>query len=322
VVLGHSPPLPASSLVSTCRCYTLRQERWSGSGWILNARALPGNVSQGSVFWVPPLDITKSDPNQQFEIQLWDLESQMGCSSPVFRFAEINESDDQVTTTAVPYGPFVTTAISIIGTGYVTATATVATYQSDTAQFDQAITGSITATDGAATSGTVASTATSSPISSPTSPAENDSRPSNTVAIAVGTVGGVLAVALVILSILLWRARRKQASEKTRARTDSAAELKETSSLSAPESQRSPAAEVSGDTARHEMMGSSTAVHELPSQNMEPVELAADEIAPPNYPGHGDYAVSPTSGELRRSLSFDTGTFTVSPLSAKRDRKE
>jgi hypothetical protein len=291
-------------------------------GWILNARAVPGNVSQGSVFWVPPIDITKSDPDQQFEIQLWDLESEMGCSSPVFKFAKINESDDPVTTTAVPYGPFVTTAISIIGTGYVTVTATVATYQSDTAQFDQAITGSITATDGAVTSGTVALTATSSPTS-PTSPAENDSRPSNTVAIAVGTVGGVLAVALVILSTLLWRARRKQASEKARARADSTAEPKETSSLSTPESQLSPAAEVSGDTARHEMMGSSTALHELPSQNMEPVELAADEIGPPNsYPGHGDYSVSPTSRELKRSLSFDRGTFTVSPLSAKRDRKE
>lgn len=300
-------------------------------------RDIPGNVSQGSVFWVPPIDITKGESNLSFSIQLWDLENGNGCSSPDFQFAQVNAPAEDETTTDVPFGPFVTTALSIIDTGYVTVTATVATYQSDEPQFWQAITGSITGTDAAITSGTytsfqTASTAfpTSTATSTSTSGNDGDNKKSgpNVMAIVIGTVGGVLIIALIVLGVLLWRVRRKRASEK--AKVKSLFDPKGISPSSSPESQTSevdtrqvPAAEVLGESARHEMMGDSSAPQELPSQNMDPVELPADEIPPPSYPGHWEDEVSPTTGASRRSsLSFDKGTFTVSPLSDRRDRKE
>lgn len=309
------------------------------------AGAIARNVSQGSVFWIPPKDITADDPDQIFEIQLWDMETGFGCSSPSFKFAEVsnNTAEDNGINTEVAIGPFVTTAVSILNTGWVTVTATVATYESDGPIFEQAVTGSITATDGEVTTGsfsslpteatagetTAAATATSTSDSSKDK--DNGDGP-NVLAIALGTVGGVLAVALVVLSVVLCRIKRKRANRKARA--DSVTEApKDISPLSTPDSQMSEvraasavtATEVSGDTARHEMLGDSTAPQELPTENMHPVELPADEIPPPSYPGHErDMEVSPTTGgdSRRSSMSFDKGTFTVSPLSHRGDRKE
>lgn len=290
--------------------------------------AIARNVSQGSVFWIPPVDIAKGNATGLFAIQLWDLENGMGCQSPAFEFAEVaDDAPDE--NTAGPFGPFVTTAISIINTGYVTVTATAATFTSGGPIFEQAVTGSITATDGDTTTGTSMPVPTTSAASSSAAPDESDqSSGPNTVAIAVGTVGGVLVLALVVLSFLLWRVRRKRAGEK--AKLESLADPKDISPMSTPESQVTEVSraqpgpvEELDDTARHEMMGDSSAPQELDSQNVEPVELPADDL-PPSYPGHCDSEVSPTSGSslLRRSLSFDKGTFTVSPLSDRRDRKE
>lgn len=303
----------------------------------LTQSAIPGNVSQGSVLWIVPRDITQGSSDQLFSIQLWDVESGFGCSSPSFEFAQIDESEEYVTTN-LPFGPFVTTAISILDTGYVTATATMGTYRSDEPQFFQAMTGSITATDGTATSEATTSatfdsatstTSISAASSSSTSTSDNDDKSSgpNTIAIAVGTVGGFLVVALIVLSVLLWRARRKRANNK--ADTETLPGPKEISPSLGADSPMSQAdtlpvttAEVSGDTGRHEMIGSTTRAQELPSRNMDPVELPADEIPPPAYP-HGEIEVSPVTGHSRSSsLSFDKGTFTVSPLRDRRDRKE
>ncbi|KAK0385339.1 hypothetical protein NLU13_7815 [Sarocladium strictum] len=300
--------------------------------------AIARNVSQGSVFWIPPWDVYGNNSEQLFTVQLWDLTSQNGCSSPAFKFAKINR-DEPEPTSAVFYGPFVTTALSILDTGYVTVTATVATYSSDDPQFLGVVTGSITATDSMILSGTVTSsarataTATSTSTSTASPDPNNDDQDGgsgpNKLAIIIGTIGGALVLALVVLSILLWRARRKRAG--ARARADSTVDLKDISPSSTPDSHTretdinpspAPATELSEDTARHEMMGSTTAPQELPSENMEPVELPADEIPPPSYP-HWEQEVSPTTGDSRRSsLSFDKGTFTVSPLSDRRDRKE
>jgi hypothetical protein len=289
--------------------------------------AIARNVSQGSVFWVPPINITGGVANQTFEIQLWDMTTGFGCSSPAFRFAEVDVTEDE-STTDVPFGPFVTTAISISNTGYVTVTATVATFQSDTPIFEQAVTGSITATDGEGPTSTSMSVPESASTTASDADDEGDSGP-NVLAIVIGTIGGVLVVALIVLSVLLWRVRRKRATEK--ARLESLEEPKEISPLSTPDSQMSEMAirqgtavtEVSGDTARHEMVGDSTAPQELPTHSMDPVELPADEIPPPSYPGHESMVSSPTTGDSRRSsLSFDKGTFTVSPVSHRRDQKD
>lgn len=293
-----------------------------------------GNVSQGSIFWIPPRDVTDGDPDQLFEIHLWDMKIQMGCSSPAFKFAEVDEKND-TDTTQVPYGPFVTTAISILNTGYVTATATVATYESGVPQFEQQVTGSITATDGVKPSGTAASTTSSSSTSTSTSTSmsnsgvDNDNSKSsepNKLAIIIGTVIGVLVAALLVLSILLWRSRRKRAT--ARSRSDSVTDAKDISLLSTPQSQLSEAdsghagvAEVPGHSTRHEM-DIDSAPQELPTQEMAPVELPADEIPPPSYPGHSGWDMSPTTASRRSSLSFDKGTFTVSPIRERRDRKE
>lgn len=289
--------------------------------------AIARNVSQGSVFWVPPINITGGVANQTYEIQLWDMITGFGCSSPAFRFAEVDVTENEPTT-AVPFGPFVTTAISISNTGYVTVTATVATFQSDGPIFEQQVTGSITATDGDGPLSTSTSDPDSASTTASDSDEDSDSGP-NVLAIVIGTIGGVLVVALIVLSVLLWRVKRKRATEK--ARLDSPEEPKEISPLSTPDSQMSEmvirqgtaVTEVSGDTARHEMLGDSTAPQELPTHNMDPVELPADEIPPPSYPGHESMVSSPTTGDSRRSsLSFDKGTFTVSPVSHRRDQKD
>ncbi|KAL2207191.1 hypothetical protein CC79DRAFT_1321317 [Sarocladium strictum] len=263
------------------------------------------NISENSVVWIPPKDIMKGQPNQVFAVQLWDLAKGTGCVSPSFRFVDddSDDSDDSEEAASLPAGPFVTTAVSLINFGSITATATVATFQSDQAAEDHTITGSITGTD------TAIVTATS--LTGDDDKGEGPSSGPDVIAIAIGTAFGVLILVLVILSILLFRSRRKRA----RQRANSDAELKlvppgssATSAAPSPfemDAHQVAAKEVQGESARYEMAAVDRP-QELPETG--PVELPAEEIQPPKYPGDDVSSL----GDSRRS-SMEYSAFLVSP---------
>jgi hypothetical protein len=201
----------------------------------------------------------------------------------------------------------VTTAVSLLNYGSITATATVATFQSDEAASAHTVTGTITGTDTA--------------IATSTAPSNNEdssSRP-NILAIAIGAIFGILVIILIVLSILLWRARRKRARQRANSTADPKLITSSTDSRAPSviemDARQVAAAEMTGISSRVEMAAESKP-QELPSQGMAPVELPADEVPPPRYPGDGTVSVS-SLGETRRS-SIDTGVFVVSPAS---DRK-
>lgn len=279
----------------------------SESSRVLNS--ITGNISQNSVVWIPPKDIMQDQPNQVFAVQLWDLAKGTGCLSPSFRFVE-DDSDDSEEAANLPAGPFITTAISLINFGSITATATVATFQSDKGAEDHTITGSITGTD------TAIVTATSITGDDNDDKSEDPSSGPDVVAIAIGTAFGVLIVVLIILSILLFRSRRKRA----RQRASSVAELKlvppgssATSAAPSPfemDAHQVAAKELQGESARHEMPAVDRP-QELPET--DPVELPAEDILPPRYPGDDVSSL----GDSRRS-SMEYSSFLVSPASEKK----
>lgn len=137
--------------------------------------------------WIPPPDISEGEPERLFAFQLWDLGRGTTCNSPSFRIRSNGRPAEQL-----PPGEVVRTSLAI-GGGNIIATATVAK------SFSR---------------GVEASYSSSIPTSTSTeAPKKDEPQPTNVAAIVVGVVFGTLMVLLIVLSVLLWRARRKRARQ-------------------------------------------------------------------------------------------------------------
>ena len=138
--------------------------------------------------WIPPLDISGSNPNRLFAFQLWDLGRGTTCNSPSFRIKSNDQPAEQL-----PPGDVINTSMDM-GSGNIIATATVAK------SFSIGV-------DASYSSGIPTSTSTEAPKN-------DDPPPNNVAAIVVGIVFGTLVMLLIVLSVLLWRAKRKRARQR------------------------------------------------------------------------------------------------------------
>ncbi|KAK6857721.1 hypothetical protein PG995_005420 [Apiospora arundinis] len=130
------------------------------------------NVTQSSIVWLPPEDISEGNPNRLFAVQLWDLARGTVCNSPSFNFK--------------PRSP---------------DTPSESDYRHNSAPF-------ATGVEPSYSSALPTSTTTSGP-----EPTEEPAKQTNTATIVAGAVIGTLLVALLVVSGLLWRAKRKRAKE-------------------------------------------------------------------------------------------------------------
>ena len=142
------------------------------------------------MLWVPPSSINEGDPDRLFAVQLWDLGRGTTCNSPSFRIEPNDQPAEQL-----PTGDVIRTSLAL-GDGGIIATATVAK---------------------SFTTGVEASYSSGLPTSTSTEAPKNDEPPSsNVTAIVIGVVFGTLMVLLIVLSVLLWRAKRKRAQQRER----------------------------------------------------------------------------------------------------------
>ncbi|KAK7955751.1 uncharacterized protein PG986_004973 [Apiospora aurea] len=233
------------------------------------------NVTQNSVVWLPPDDIRDRNADRLFAVQLWDLARGTVCNSPSFRFKprssdEPPESTFQCAKYAdlepqLPSGPVVTTSVSLEH-GAVSVVATIA--PSFTTGGDPPPTDTTTGGPDAA---------------------DRSADGTHLGGIIAGAIIGTLFVALLAVSGLLWRAKRKRAKEWDTALPnvdkDEAPSTAQGSMAELGEGGR-PAvatAEMQGDQEmRFEMEGDVTneRLHEMPAASstttIEPVELPAE----------------------------------------------
>ncbi|KAK8115418.1 hypothetical protein PG999_007487 [Apiospora kogelbergensis] len=158
---------------------------------LLNSDVL-SRASLSSIVWLPPDDITDGKPDRLFAVQLWDLARGTVCNSPSFSFKARSPDTPSAT---LPPGPLVSTATSFSSTP-VNIIATVAPAFA-------------TGVEPSYSSAVPTSTATGAP-----QPTDEPAKPTNTATIITGAVIGTLLAALLVVSGLLWRARRKRARER------------------------------------------------------------------------------------------------------------
>ncbi|KAK8120240.1 hypothetical protein PG999_004360 [Apiospora kogelbergensis] len=151
------------------------------------------NVTQSSIVWLPPEDISEGNPNRLFAVQLWGLARGTVCNSPSFNF---KPRSPDTPSESLPPGPLVTTATSW-----------------DNEAFRIIATIAPPFATGVEPSYSSALLPTSTTTSGP-EPTEEPAKQKNTATIVVGAVIGTLVVALLIVSGLLWRAKRKRAKER------------------------------------------------------------------------------------------------------------
>ncbi|KAK8081062.1 hypothetical protein PG997_008880 [Apiospora hydei] len=265
------------------------------------------NVTQNSVVWLPPDDIRDRNPDRLFAVQLWDLARGTVCNSPSFSFKP-RSSDEPPE--SLPSGPVVATSVSLEH-GAVSVVATIA--PSFTTGGDPPPT----------------DTTTGGPDAADTSADET-----HLGGIIAGAIIGTLFVALLTVSGLLWRAKRKRAKEWGTALLnidkDEAPSTAQDSMAELGESGRPvvATAEMQGDQEmRFEMEGDVTneRLHEMPAASstttMVPVEMPA-ELPAELLARHADASrcrsmVSALTTDSRRS-SLDRYQVSLTTIESRR----
>ena len=87
ILLNRDVKTRASLVGSIARTLTpARQYTVVQTTAYMNLGFITGNVTQSSIVWLPPEDISEGNPNRLFAVQLWDLARGTVCNSPSFNF--------------------------------------------------------------------------------------------------------------------------------------------------------------------------------------------------------------------------------------------
>lgn len=169
-------------------------------------------------------------------------------------------------------------------------------------------------------------TTTSAPDPPPETPPNT-----NVMAIAIGVVFGTLVAALVVLSVCLWRAKRKRARNRGIAlgsddgkggggydRNGASSPAPSSAIIELESGGVAKAAEMPVEERRHEMpSGDGRLVAEMPAEPLAPVELPAELPANLHLPARRPSLVSHLTSDSRRT---SLENYTVSPATLTQRR--